>query len=61
MLLWLGRLIALDELDQMGLPGRVGGAAGVLVGDLVKHVVQIIHRVDHLPDIGFLIRRDWSA
>ena len=50
------RLIALDLVDQVILPRlRI---ARTLVADLVKHIVQVIDRVDHFAHIRFLQGRD---
>ena len=52
MLLRFSRLVALDDIDDVKLPGRV--ANGISVRDLIHHVVEIVDGVDDFPDVRFL-------
>ena len=52
MLLRFSRLVALDDIDDVKLPGRV--ANGISVRDLIHHVVEIVDGVDDFPDVRLL-------
>ena len=52
MLLRFARLIALDEIDDVKLPGGI--ARGIAVRHLIQHVIEIVHGVDDFSDVGLL-------
>src|SRR5207249_5158626 len=58
MLAGFSGLVLLDEADHVRLPGNTGRIAGILIGDLVEHVVQVVHGVDDFPDVSFLLGGD---
>jgi hypothetical protein len=51
-LLWLGLLVVLDEVDEVVLPVFTGDVT--FVGDFVEDVVEVVHGVDHFANVGFL-------
>ena len=55
MLIGLRRLVALNIVDDMILPGQAGQQS--IATDLVEHIVEIIQRIDYLAHEGFLERR----